>query len=223
MLRSRPPVKCATEGLLTTHLAALLIILTAYQAMSADPSTLPGASFPRAGVSGVLKDRPFHATFEITGVQPPPDDPPWVSEVFRNRAGSVRTEMSGHHFAWIMDTMTQRLIVLDHASKLAVVSPVKIPESAESAPRWGFNKFPAFTDESASILGVLCKKVMLSNGKTQSSAAGEVWIAYDLGIVMQDSKPQANGSTIWRAVSIDQSEPAASVFEIPGGYKIAGS
>jgi len=121
-----------------------------------------------------------------------------------------------------MDVRTQRLIVLDHASKLAVVSPVKVPESAGSAPRWGFNKFPTFTEESAAILGVACKKVLLSNDKTQPSPAGEIWIAHDLGIVMQDDKPQATGSTTWRAVAIDQSEPEASVFEIPQGYHVVG-
>src|ERR1700728_1794950 len=83
MLRPRSSVKRTTGHLLTAHLAALLTILTGYKAMSADPSPPPGPSLPRAGVSGVLKDRPFHATFEITGLQPPPGDPPWISEMFR--------------------------------------------------------------------------------------------------------------------------------------------
>jgi hypothetical protein len=214
-------MKLSTHNPFTVYFAALLTVASGPKAMSADSGPMMNPSQPRAGVSGVLKGRPFHATFEITGTQPSPDDPPWVTEMFRNRAGSVRTEMSDHRFGWILDARMQRVIVLDHISKLAFVSPVKIPDSPDSAPRWGFNKFPTFTEESAAILGVTCKKVMLSNDKTQPSSAGEIWIAYDLGIVMQDDKPQPAASTVWRAVSIDRSEPDASVFDIPQGYHVA--
>jgi len=180
-------------------------------------------SLPRAGISGTLKNRPFHAKFEIiTGVQPSPDDGAWVTEMFRNRAGSVRTEISGHQFGWILDAKRQQLIVFDYNARVAVVSSLKVPEPADSIPRWGFHKFPMTTEESASILGVSCKKVILWDDKAQSHPAGEIWIADNLGIVMQDTKPQPEGSTVWRVVSIDQSEPDPSVFEVPQGYDVAG-
>jgi hypothetical protein len=214
-------MKLGPHNTFTVYFAAFLTVAFWPKAMGADSGPIMNPSQPRAGVSGVLKDRPFHAMFEITGTQPSPDAPLWVAEMFRNRAGSLRTEMSDHRFGWILDARTKRFIGLDHISKIAVVSPVEIPDSPDSAPRWGFNKFPTFTEESATILGVTCKKVMLSNDKTQSSSAGEIWIAYDLGIVMQDNKPQPAGSTVWRAVSIDRSEPDASVFDIPQGYHVA--
>jgi hypothetical protein len=208
------------KRLVTTCLAALVPLLAGYKAMSSESASIAGPHQPRAGISGVLKDRPFHATFEITGTAPSPEDPAWVAEMFRNRAGSIRTELSGNRSGWIIDAETGRFTVLDHTTRAAVVSPYKTPDAEDSGPRWGFHKFPTFTDESATILGVTCKKVLLSSDKARSSPAGDVWIAYDLGVVMQDDKPQGAGWTVWRAVSLDQSEPDPSVFQIPQGYRV---
>lgn len=151
----------STKNACIVWLAALLITVSRSNAGTDESGPMMKPSQPRAGISGTLRDRPFHAKFEITGVQPSPDDGPWVNEMFRNRAGSVRTEISGHQFGWIIDASKQRLIVLDYAAKVALVSNVKVPETSDSSPRWAFNQFPTITEESTSILGVSCKKVIL--------------------------------------------------------------
>ncbi len=86
---------------------------------------------------------------------------------------------------------------------------------------WGFNKKPTLTTESTTILGVTCNKVILSDGESGMTNAGEVWTANGLGIVMKDIKPVPGGTVVWIASSIEETEPAASVFEIPQGYKVA--
>jgi len=198
----------------------LLLAAAAFSQMTRSASTTGALhpSQPRAGISGTIRGKPLHAKFQIIGTPQSTDDRLWISEIWRNRLGSVRTDVANHSFSWISDVGGQRFIVIDHASKIAVIAPERMEDSHSM---WGFNAKPTLTTESATILGVTCSKVILSDGESGMTNAGELWTANGLGIVMKDIKPVPGGTIVWIASSIEETEPAASVFEIPQGYKAA--
>jgi hypothetical protein len=84
----------------------------------------------------------------------------------------------------------------------------------------GFNKKPTPKNESSTVPGIPCSKVILTDNNS-GAGSGEVWTANDLGIVMKDVKPMPGGTLGWTATSIELTEPEASIFEIPRSYKIA--
>jgi hypothetical protein len=177
------------------------------------------ADQPRAGISGIMRGKPLHARFELSGPHSRNEEGLWVSEIWRNQAGSIRTNLSGNNnFSWILDVGRQRLVALDLTSKTAVMTPMKLDDSH---PMWGFNKKSTPTNESAVLLGITCNRILLLAGDPASTDAGEVWTANDLGIVMKDIKPVPGGNLVWRATSIELAEPDIAVFEILPGYKVA--
>lgn len=187
--------------------------------LSMPGSELPGvshhASQPRGGVSGIIKNKPLHATFERHSHSPTSETENWVTDVFRNKSGSLRTNLQ--HYSSILDAEGSRLIILVPSQKTALISPTRMDGTATY---WGFDKFPIFEPESVSLINIPCRRVFLSNAREGPHDAGELWVAYDLGLVLKDVKPAPEGDIIWTITSLSLNEPDPASFKIPEGYSV---
>jgi hypothetical protein len=174
---------------------------------------------PRAGISGVLRDGPIVATFEVVGAKPDQAGP-WISAIYRDRAGSVRTELTvgANKFVSIVDVPRARMVILDQHAQTAVVAKY---DSTGSRPMWGFNLKPTYTDDRKQILNINCRRVLLFQGAS-GAPEGEVWIAEDLGLPVEDREPRGGKEIIWRATSIEAQPPRAELFSIPETFKVVG-
>jgi hypothetical protein len=173
---------------------------------------------PRAGVTGVLPGKPFQAKFEQNTRGTQINAGGWIKAMYRSTGGSLRTEVTdsnNEEFVSILDVIGNRIVVLRAKEKTALVMSFNLKESQ---PLWGFQAKPSYTTETREFFGVPCRKVFLSD--QNSVSAGEVWIAEDLGIVVEDIESLPGGEATWRAVSIQLTEPDKALFAIPEGYKI---
>jgi len=172
---------------------------------------------PRANSTGCLVGKPFSASFLRTGGPVVGEwRGMWVSRMFRNQSGSTRNDTVGGKYSWILDCVKQRSVFLDHASKMALTLQIALEGSFTTT---GFRKYPLQTPDTAIVLNILCRRVLLFEDRMATQKAGEVWIAADLGIVMRDIEPTSTGLLRWEAQSITLSEPSGTLFEIPGNYK----
>ena len=172
-------------------------------------------SQPRGSAGGVLKDKPLHATFARKATVPSSEGEYWVTEVFRNRAGSVRTDLQP--YSSILDVKGSRLITLLRAEKIALVTPATLDGSADF---WGFNGYPIGGNESVSLMEITCRRLLISNSERGPHDAGELWVAYDLGLALKDIKTTPDGDITWEVNSLSLTEPDPLVFEIPEGYSV---
>jgi hypothetical protein len=104
---------------------------------------------------------------------------------------------------------------LDPTERTAVVAEYR---AKGSSTLWGFNFKPEFTSEYKEIFGLKCQRVTLFD-EVSSATKGELWIARDFGIVLQDTEPVADGEIVWRAISVKLGPPEGAVFKIPEGYR----
>ncbi len=182
-------------------------------------------SQPRAGIGGVLKAKPFHATFERSGRVEGLEQENWVTEMYRNRAGSVRTNLQSYDS--IRDAEGKKLVILLHAQKLALIMPVSLDGSPAL---WGFQNYPGMRIGEATIADIVCSKVQLSNskdglndvGNDAGNDAGELWTNDEYGIVLKDVKPTEFGLVIWQVKKISFEEPDPEIFKIPEGLSVVG-
>jgi hypothetical protein len=76
------------------------------------------------------------------------------------------------------------------------------------------------TNDERTIYGLECKRVFLQPIQTQltEDAQGELWVAFDWGLVMLDVMEMAGEELRWEVVRVDRIEPEASVFNVPEGF-----
>jgi hypothetical protein len=172
-------------------------------------------SQPRAGMGGILKEKPFHAKFERTGPVPEGEHQEWVTEMYRNKAGSVRTNFQNHDE--ILDVEGKRIVILLRSGKVALVMPLAMEGTS---PVWGFHDYPIIRTEATKILDIECNRVLLSKAREGPNDAGELWVNYDDGIVLKDIKPTPSGNSVWKVTSISLTDPDPAVFNIPEGFTV---
>ena len=180
-------------------------------------------NIPRAGSAGIVREHPFTAKFMVSGAIDGKVGP-WTSAIYRDVNGSVRTDMrlGSMKISSILDVLGQRLIMLQEAERTAIV--VNYPIAVEhvmngSNMTWGFNLMPSYTNERKQILKIDCRKVRLSDAS--GIARGEVWIAEELGVAMEDRQPGDGTDVVWQVTSVTEGPPREDLFRIPQDYKTA--
>lgn len=108
-------------------------------------------------------------------------------------------------------------MILIPAEKIALIMPIELDGSPAV---WGFQAYPEVRTETITISNILCNRVLPSNTRQGPNDAGELWVAYELGIVLKDSKPDLAGDTVWQVSNLSLTEPDAAVFEIPDGFSV---